>query len=140
MLSVATRLAHDTGARNTTFLQADAQVHAFEPFDVILSRSGCILSSPPLDVPGPFALADPARVAHILTTAGFPMPECESLREPMYFGPDVPSAEDFVMGSLFPDLDAGDRMTLRAALQDHLTPEGVTFTSAAWLVTTHKAP
>jgi SAM-dependent methyltransferase len=184
MLSVATRLAHDTGARNTTFLQADAQVHAFEPFDVILSRSGCMffgdpiaaftnlerslkpggrvaflawqppsqnpwftelaaaldLSSPPLDVPGPFALADPARVAHILTTAGFPMPECESLREPMYFGPDVPSAEDFVMGSLFPDLDAGDRMTLRAALQDHLTPEGVTFTSAAWLVTTHKAP
>ncbi len=186
MLSVAAELARDTGAVNATFLQADAQVHAFEPFDVILSRTGATffadpiaaftnlerslkpggrvallvwqppsqnpwftdlaaalnLPSPPPDVPGPFALADAARVAHILTTAGFPMPECESLKEPMYLGPDVATAETFVLGVLgwlLMDLDTQARVTLRATLQDNLTSEGVTFPSAAWLVTTHKS-
>ncbi|WP_406047540.1 class I SAM-dependent methyltransferase [Kribbella sp. NBC_00889] len=51
-------------------------------------------TTPRLDVPGPFAFADPARVAHILTTAGFRMPECEPLQELIQVGPgvDYPSA------------------------------------------------
>jgi ubiquinone/menaquinone biosynthesis C-methylase UbiE len=194
MLSVATRSARDTGARNATFLRADAQVHPFEPetYDVLLSRTGCMffadqyaafanlaaalkpggrvallvwqhpsqnpwftelttalagreLPAPPPEAPSPFALADPSRVADILTSAGFESPECESFKEPMHWGPDVATAEGFVlgmMGWLLNDLDEDGRAQalnrLRSRLAAHLGPEGVTFPSAAWLVTAQK--
>lgn len=195
MLTVAARRARDTGVGNATYLQADAQVHAFEPtaYDVLLSRTGCmffadpvaaftnlaqamrpggqvallvwqapsqnpwftelttalaagrVAPTPPPDVPSPFAFADPTRVADILTTAGFAGPECEPVKEPMYWGPDVRTAEAFVLGILgwlLSDADADTRTraitNLRRTLVKHFTPGGVTFPSAAWLVTSRK--
>ncbi|MEV5965261.1 methyltransferase domain-containing protein [Kribbella sp. NPDC051952] len=195
MLTVAALRARDAGTGNATYLQADAQVHPFEPeaYDVLLSRTGCMffgdqveaftnlaravkpggrlsllvwqppsqnpwftelttalavgrtLPSPPPDAPSPFALADPARIAQILTAAGFATPECEPVKERMYWGPDVPTAVDFVLGVLgwlLDDLDP-DELTramtnLRRTLVSHYSAGGVTFPSAAWLVTTRK--
>ena len=147
MLAVAADRARDTGARNATYLQADAQVHPFDPetFDVLLSRTGCMffedpvaaftnlaratkpggrlallvwqppsqnpwftelttalaagrtLPTPPPEALSPFAFADPARVVDILTAAGFATPECETLKEPMYWGPDVRTALHFTL-------------------------------------------
>ena len=108
--------------------------------------AGRTLPTPPPEAPSPFALADPARVADILTTAGFATPECEALKEPMYWGPDVPTALHFtlgVLGWLLDDLDADARTraltNLRRTLVAHYTwDDGVTFPSAAWLVTSRK--
>jgi SAM-dependent methyltransferase len=49
MLNVAARRARDAGVGNATYLQADAQVHAFEPagFDVLISRTGCMFFADP---------------------------------------------------------------------------------------------
>jgi SAM-dependent methyltransferase len=99
------------------------------------------LAPPPPDRPGPFAMGDPDRVRAVLTAAGFAEPQLTGLREPMYYGPDVATAEAFVLGTVgghLADLDdaarAEARAALRATLQDHLGPEGVTYRSAMWLV------
>jgi SAM-dependent methyltransferase len=195
MLTVAARRARDTGVGNATYLQADAQVHPFEPaaYDVLLSRTGCtffadpvaaftnlaramrpggqvallvwqapsqnpwftelttalaagrVAPTPPLDAPSPFAFADPMRVADILTTAGFATPECEPVKESMYWGPDVHTAERFVLGVMGRQLSDADTDTrtraltnLRRTLVKHYSPGGVSFPSAAWLVTSRK--
>ena len=72
-------------------------------------------------------------------------PECECIKEPMYWGPDVPTAVDFVLGVLgwlLKDLDPDTRTTaltnLRRTLVAHYSADGVTFPSAAWLVTSRK--
>lgn len=50
MLDVARRRAAEEGIANATFLQADAQVHAFEPgrFDVAISRTGAMFFGDPV--------------------------------------------------------------------------------------------
>ena len=195
MLMAAARRARDTGVGNATYLQADAQVHSFEPtaYDVLLSRTGCtffadplaaftnlaravrpggqvallvwqapsqnpwftelttalaagrVAPTPPSGAPSPFAFADPARVADILIAAGFADPECEPVKESTYWGPDVRTAEAFVLGVLgwmLADADADTRTraitNLRRTLVKHFTPGGVSFPSAAWLVTSRK--
>ncbi|MGW6276773.1 class I SAM-dependent methyltransferase [Kribbella sp. NPDC055071] len=49
MLTVAARRARAAGVGNATFMQADAQVHRFEPggFDVLISRTGCMFFADP---------------------------------------------------------------------------------------------
>lgn len=49
MLEVARRRARTEGASNTSFLEADAQAHGFEPgaFDVVFSRFGVMFFSDP---------------------------------------------------------------------------------------------
>ncbi len=100
------------------------------------------LPPPPPDRPGPFALGDPDRVRAVLTAAGFAEPHLAGLREPMYYGPDVATAEAFVLGivgGMLTELDDTARAeamaALRATLQEHLGPDGVTYRSAMWLVT-----
>ncbi|HYH33229.1 MAG TPA: class I SAM-dependent methyltransferase [Pseudonocardia sp.] len=102
---------------------------------------------PPADRPGPFALGDPERIRAVLTAAGFAEPHLAGLREPMYYGPDVATAEPFVLdvvGGRLDELDdaarAEARAALRASLQDHLGPDGITYPSAMWLVTAHRSP
>jgi SAM-dependent methyltransferase len=60
--------------------------------------AGRDLPSPSPDAPGPFSMSDPARVHHLLTTAGFSDPRLESLNEPLYFGRDTDDAYQFVSG------------------------------------------
>jgi SAM-dependent methyltransferase len=104
--------------------------------------AGRDLPPPPADRPGPFALGDPDRVHHVLTAAGFGTPQLVGLRERVYFGPDVATAEAFVLGivsDMLTELDeagrAEARAALRATLREHLGPDGVTYPSAMWLVT-----
>jgi hypothetical protein len=60
----------------------------------------------------------------------------------MYYGPDVASAERYVsamLGGLLDELDDARRAeagaALRATLQEHLGPDGVTYPSAMWIIT-----
>ncbi|NEA31353.1 methyltransferase domain-containing protein [Streptomyces sp. SID13031] len=104
-------------------------------------RAGRELPSPPPGAPGPFSQADPSAVAEVLTEAGFAKPGFEALDEPMYFGPDVPAAEQFVLGVLgwlLVGLDDETRTraleALRADLEAHQTAGGVAYASSAWLI------
>ena len=82
----------------------------------------------------------------LLQRTGFERVELSGLVEPMYYGSDVDDAYAFVLGLLGWMLEGRDEVarrrayeTLRATLEDHLTPDGVTFRSATWLVTAHRA-
>lgn len=59
MLEVARRRAVDEGVRNVSFLQADVQVHHFEPksFDLAISRTGTMFFGEPAAAYGNIALA-----------------------------------------------------------------------------------
>lgn len=78
--------------------------------------------------------------------AGFGQAALVGVREPMYFGPDVATAEAMVLGivgGMLADLDdtarAGALAALRATLAAHLGPDGVTYRSAMWIVTAPRA-
>ncbi|WP_308282801.1 class I SAM-dependent methyltransferase [Pseudonocardia nigra] len=108
--------------------------------------AGRDIPPPPADRPGPFSLGDPERVHAVLTAAGFTEPTLVGLREPMFYGPDVATAETFVLGLVggaLADLDDAARAeamaALRATLEAHLGPEGVTYRSAMWIVTAERA-
>lgn len=95
----------------------------------------------PADGPTPFSLGDPQRVRAVLTAAGLAEPTITGLREPMFFGTDVATAEAMalgVVGGLIAELAEPARAaaleTLRDGLRAHLGPDGVTYRSAAWLV------
>jgi SAM-dependent methyltransferase len=103
--------------------------------------------APPSGGPDAFSLADPPAVTEILRAAGFAGVTFADVREPVYYGPDVASALDWVRGftstsdalkRLGPA--AADRALgrLRAALAAHLGDDGVWFNSAAWIVTAQR--
>jgi SAM-dependent methyltransferase len=104
--------------------------------------TGGLPPAPPPGAPGPFSLSDPSVVRAVLAGAGFVGVEVTGLSAPMYVGRDVDDAHTFVLGLLGWMLagrdEAGRRAAsdeLRATLADHLTPDGVAFASATWLVT-----
>ncbi|MHA6621664.1 class I SAM-dependent methyltransferase [Pseudonocardia sp. DLS-67] len=104
------------------------------------------LPPPPPDGPGPFALGHPDRVRALLASAGFGEPELVGAREPMYYGPDVAAAERYVramIGSQLAELDDAGRAEagarLRATLEEHLGPDGVTYPSAMWIITASRS-
>lgn len=108
--------------------------------------AGRDLPPPPAEGPSPFSLGDPDRVRAVLTAAGFDEPELVGVREPMFFGPDVATAEGMVqgiLGGLLTDLDerarAGAAAALRADLEAHLGPDGVAYRSAMWIITAERA-
>jgi SAM-dependent methyltransferase len=97
--------------------------------------------------PDPFSLADPPTVREILQAAGFAEVTFTDVHEPVYYGPDVAAALDWVRGftctkEALRQLDpvatsrADDR--LRQALAEHLTGDGVWLHSRAWIVTAHR--
>ena len=98
--------------------------------------------------PGPFSLADPPVVSRILEAAGFVGVTFTDVREPMYFGPDVAAALDWVcgfastrdvLGRLDPAAAARVLGRLREMLAAHLSGDGVWFDSRAWIVTAHRS-
>jgi SAM-dependent methyltransferase len=124
--------------------QAVAENPAFPAFREAVAV-GRDLPLPPPDGPGPFALGDPDRVRALLTAAGFSDPDLVGVREPMYVGPDVAAAERYVsamFGSVLAELDDAARAeagaALRATLEEHLGPDGVTYPSAMWIVTARR--
>jgi SAM-dependent methyltransferase len=91
--------------------------------------------------PDPFSLAEPATVEAILRAAGFGEIAFAEVRRPIYYGPDVASALDWVRGfSCTPDVRGPQGLArLRQALAEHLTDDGVWFDSRAWMVTARRS-
>jgi len=194
MLEHARARAHNDGLTNVTFLQADAQVEAFEPAsrDLVISSYGAMffadptaafsnigralrpngrlamltwrrfeenewltmirriaahgreLPNPPAGMPGPFGLADRDDTAAMLVAAGYRDVEIVPRDEPLFLGADADAASEFVraMGvvtGLTADLDDAKRdevaSQLRAMVDAHVGPDGVTMGAASWLIT-----
>lgn len=107
--------------------------------------AGRALPTPPPGGPGPFGLAEPELVDGLLRAAGFTDVRIDDVREPVLFGPDPALACDVLAGLLSWLLDGRDdadreraRAALLATLQDHHGPDGVAFSSAAWLVSARR--
>lgn len=96
--------------------------------------------------PDPFSLADPPAVTEILQAAGFAGVAFTDVDEPVYYGPDVAAALDWVHGftctrEALTRLDpAAADERLREMLATHLGDDGVWFGSRAWIVTAHRRP
>jgi SAM-dependent methyltransferase len=97
--------------------------------------------------PDPFSLADPSAVTGILEAAGFADVTFTDVREPMYFGPDVATALEWIRGfactrevldCLEPAAAARALGRLRVMLAEHNGDRGVRFDSRAWIVTARR--
>ncbi|MEV0680421.1 methyltransferase domain-containing protein [Actinosynnema sp. NPDC050436] len=112
----------------------------FTTFRTLLA-AGRELPDPPTDTPSPFALSDPDRVRRVLTGAGLTDVSLTPFDELMYLGRDVEDAFGYVSArheslirALGPEELPGALDAVRANLAEHVTPEGVEYGSAAWLV------
>lgn len=95
----------------------------------------------------PFSLADPSAVSEVLETAGFTGVAFTDVSEPVYYGPDVAAALDWVQGftctsqalnRLDPAAAASAVQRLREVLAAHHRDDGVWFNSRAWIVTARR--
>lgn len=89
-----------------------------------------------------FSLGDPSTVEGILHSAGFGAVDFTDVHEPVYYGPDVDTACELVLGLSEPrqlvaesDDAAGALTRLRALMSAHQTENGVFFDSRAWIIT-----
>ncbi len=123
------------------------QAHEHNEWDVAVRRC---LGEPPESAaggPDPFSLADPPTVTQFLESAGFAEVTFTEVREPVYYGPDVAAALDWVRGfaytsealrGLDPAAAARAVQRLRAALAQHLGSDGVWFNSRAWIISARR--
>jgi SAM-dependent methyltransferase len=97
--------------------------------------------------PDPFSLADPPGVTELLAAAGFADVTFTDVHEPVYYGPDVAAALEWVRGFACTsealkrlDPTAAERALgrLRGVLAPHLSSDGVWFDSRAWIVTARR--
>jgi SAM-dependent methyltransferase len=97
--------------------------------------------------PDPFSLADPPTVKQILGAAGLTDITFTDVHEPVYYGPDVAAALDWVRGFTCTsetlkrlDPDAASRAVgrLRETLSARLSDDGVWFDSRAWIITARR--
>jgi hypothetical protein len=94
--------------------------------------------------PDPFSLADLPAAQRVMQAAGFASVTFTHVAQPVYYGPDVAAALDWVSGfactaeairRLDPAAAAQALQRLRQALATHLTDDGVWFDSRAWIIT-----
>jgi len=106
-----------------------------------LGREGSPVPAP--EAREPFSLADQDRVEAILGAAGFGEVAFTDLHQPIYYGPDVAAALEWVGGfsstrELLMRLDAVAAEQalerLRGALAAHASERGVWFDSRAWMI------
>ena len=126
------------------------QAHQRNEWDVAIHQSLGAAEGPvavPSGGPDPFSLADPPTVTGILEAAGFADVAFTNVHEPVYYGPDVAAALDWVCGfactsevlkRLDPAAAARAVGRLREALAAHLSDDGVWFNSSAWIVTARR--
>jgi hypothetical protein len=120
-------------------------------WDVEIRRSlagpdGAVAAAASAD-PDPFSLADPPTVTQILGAAGFAAVAFTDVHEPVYYGPDVTGALDWVRGFTSTS-NALERMDpaaaaravgrLRETLVAHLSDDGIWFDSRVWIVTARR--
>ncbi len=122
------------------------QAHERNEWDVAIRQALGAAEEPtaiPSAGPDPFSLADPPAVRQILEAAGFADVAFTDVHEPVYYGPDVAAALDWVRGfactssvlkRLDPDAVARAAGRLREALAARLSDNGVWFDSRAWIV------
>ena len=94
------------------------------------------------DGAGAFSLGDPTTVHRVLSAAGFGDIAVTGVEEPVYYGPDVDSALDWVRGFTCTRelLTTDDALTrLRETMAAHARAGGIWFDAAAWLVTACRA-
>jgi len=93
--------------------------------------------------PDPFSLADPSTTAGVLEATGFGDATFIDVHEPVYYGPDVDAALEWVSGFscvkvVLQALDsvstARTREQLRQMLAAHASNDGVWLDSRAWIV------
>jgi ubiquinone/menaquinone biosynthesis C-methylase UbiE len=126
------------------------QAHERNEWDVTI-RQSLAAADEPVTIPSgaldPFSLADRAAVQEMLQAAGFSGVAFTDICEPVYYGPDVAAALDWVRGfactsnvlkRLEPAAAARATGRLREALAAHLSDDGVWFGSRAWIVTAHR--
>jgi SAM-dependent methyltransferase len=108
-------------------------------------RAGRDLPVPPADAPQPFSLGDPGLARERLAAAGFQDVDVQGVSAPMWFGDRVPDTLAFLLGAAgwmlegLGDDERGRAVDdLTARIEAHRGPDGVTFGSAAWLVTAHR--
>ena len=123
------------------------QAHERNEWDVAIDQSLGAAEGPEAGTsggPDPFSLADPPTVKEILQAAGFAGVAFTDVREPVYYGPGVAAALDWVRGftctsEVLKRLDPADATRaverLREALATHMRDDGVWFNSRAWIVT-----
>ena len=126
------------------------QSHERNEWDVTIHRSLAGPEGPPAAAsagPDPFSLADPPSVKQILEAAGFAAIAFTDVHEPVYYGPDVSAALDWVRGFTYTSevLERLDPATaaralerLRETLAAHLSDDGVWFDSRAWIITARR--
>ena len=94
-----------------------------------------------------FSLADPPAVTGILAAAGFGGVTFTDVHEPVYYGPDVTAALEWVggfrctsdvLGRLDPAAAAHALGRLREMLAARLSGDGVWFDSRAWIVSARR--
>jgi len=97
--------------------------------------------------PDPFSLADPPAVTQILQAARFADVAFTDVREPVFYGPDVDAALEWVRGfsctshalsRLDPAASARAVRRLRDALAARERGDGVWFDSRSWVVTARR--
>ncbi|WP_437938074.1 class I SAM-dependent methyltransferase [Sorangium sp. So ce341] len=106
------------------------------------------LPQPDPHAPGPFALADAARVGDVLSRAGFVRAHCEPIDQELSVagGRSLDETVDFLLkmgpasaalreANAAPELVERVRADLREAIAPHAGPEGVRMGSAVWVVT-----
>jgi len=126
------------------------QAHERNEWDVTIHQSLAAAGEPvaiPSGGPDPFSLADPPAVRELLEAAGFADVAFTDVHEPVYYGPDVTAALDWVhsfactsevLKRVDPAAAARAAGRLREALAAHLSDDGVWFDSRAWIVTAHR--
>jgi SAM-dependent methyltransferase len=126
------------------------QSHERNEWDVAIHRSLAGPEGSAVAVsagPDPFSLADPPTVKEILGAAGFADIAFTDVYEPVYYGPDVAAALDWVRGfactsnvlkRLEPAAAARAAGRLRETLSAHLSDDGVWFNSRAWIITARR--
>ena len=126
------------------------QDHHRNEWSVSIQRAlvaGADVPIPSLGAPDPFSLADPATTERVLQTAGFAEAGFTAVQEPVYYGPDVAAALDWVRGfscvnDVLQPLDRASteraREQLIQTLAAHARGDGVWFDSRAWIVTARR--
>ena len=126
------------------------QGHHRNEWSVSIQRAladGADVPLPSLGPPDPFSLADPATTERVLETAGFAEAGFTAVHEPVYYGPDVAAALDWVRGfscvnDVLQRLDRASteraREQLIQTLAAHAKRDGVWFDSSAWIVTARR--
>ena len=136
--------------RNGRLVMMVWQGHHLNEWSVSIQRAIAPGADMPLCSRGPwdpFSLADPATTERVLATAGFTEAEFTAVHEPVYFGPDVAAALDWVRGfssvndvmqRMDPASGERAREQLTQILTAHAREDGVWFDSSAWIVTARR--